>query len=185
MLAHEYAAGETVNVQQRKNLWLLVGGGVLIVVVAGVVGNPVLLLLGGVGALASRLFALLRSDSLAAEFRFTWTANTLGPMYAVAAYGGILAIVVLRDLELLGVVTWESPPTATVLGLAFLLGFSERLVERVADAPRGLIPAANTCGDTSAGGTTTPAQPLDGTLLAPAAELDDWGRTLDDDRAEK
>lgn len=149
VLAHEYDAGERVATQQRKNLWLVMVGAVLVVTLAAVSGNALLLLLGAAGAFVSRLFALLRSDARTAEFRFTWTANMLGPVYgSLVAYGGILAIVTLHQFELLGeafaAVTWATPPDVHVLGLAFLLGFSERLVERVVDTSVGIVPKGPT-----------------------------------------
>lgn len=180
VLAHEYDAGERVAIQQRKNLWLVMVGAVLIVTLAAVSGNAVLLLLGAAGAFVSRLFALLRSDALTAEFRFTWTANMLGPVYgALVAYGGILAIVTLHHFQLLGDafrgVTWGTHPDVPVMGLAFLLGFSERLVERVVDTSAGIVPDRTPANAENG----APADLKDGGGPVPADHLPDEKRNGD------
>lgn len=146
VLDAEFNAGEAVATQHAKNGWLLAAGSLLVVLVAAIGENPELLLLGALGAFVSRLFALLRSDALSAQFRFTWTANLLGPIYgALVAYGAILAIVALREFQVLGqlfvAVNWGNGTSPVLLGLAFLLGFSERLVERVVDTSQQLLPS--------------------------------------------
>lgn len=111
----------------------------LAVIAAFLFGNAELLLVRALGAFLSRLYGLLRQTSLSDEYRFTWTAMSLGPLFgALAAYGGILLVVLLSKLNVLGTVfdgvTWDEPTQPVTLAVAFLFGFSERLLDRVTSA---------------------------------------------------
>lgn len=134
----------------RKTFWSMVTAFLITVSVAAAFGQTQLLLGGAMGAAVSRLLLLIRSRDVPRDFATLWTTLLLSPFVgALAAYGGVLLIATLRELDLLGDAAssfaWPQPgagPTAAVLGLAFLFGFSERLLDRVARrAEGGLAPA--------------------------------------------
>lgn len=134
----------------RKTFWSMVTAFVVTVSVAAAFGRAQLLLAGALGAAVSRLFLLIRSRDVPRDYATLWTTLLLSPFVgALAAYGGVLLMATLRELDLLGdaakAFAWPQAGvglSAAVLGLAFLLGFSERLLDRVARrAEAGLAPS--------------------------------------------
>ena len=152
---------------QRKGLWLAFSGLVMIIVLAAALGRPEIFLVGAVGAFLSRLYRGLRAADTPAAYWSNWVPLMLGPIAgALAAYGGILLIELLRDFDLLGTalddVSWDHPRRAATLAVAFLFGFSERLLDRIVEQAeeRVLHPAAEVAGE--AGATPTTQEVIDG-----------------------
>jgi hypothetical protein len=111
---------------------------VLIVVLAFAVGNPVLFIAGAAGGYLSRLARQLKRADVPSDYGASWTTLFLSPIVgALSGWFGILLIVLLADskLAILGAafqqVEWGCPLAPLTLGLAFLLGFSERLFDEI------------------------------------------------------
>ncbi len=137
----------------RKVLWLTIIGLGLATLLAATLGNALLLLLGGTGAYVARLGRIIkRSDTQPEDPSSYWTNLLLGPVLgALAAYGGVLLIGFLSYTDLIGgglkdvefVVAGEAPRTAaaltTTMAVAFLLGVSEGLINRITGVGEGAI----------------------------------------------
>jgi hypothetical protein len=143
----------------RKALWLVVTGLVLAVVVTEVHGHAVILVGGATGAFLSRLWRALRSKATPRDYLQNWTTLILGPVAgALAGYFGVTLVRLLSDLDLIGetlqpLVTGSDTSNA-ILALAFMLGFSERLLDRLVEQAEEAVRAPRTNG---AGGGPDPA----------------------------
>jgi hypothetical protein len=139
-----YQTGEDVNTfaqlvgWQTKAVWLAGVGCALLVVLAYAVGNPVLFIAGAAGGYLSRLGRTLKRADVPTDYGASWTTLFLSPIVgALTGWFGILLIVVLADskMQVLGAafqaVKWCCPLTPFMLGLAFALGFSERLFDGI------------------------------------------------------
>jgi hypothetical protein len=144
---------------QTKAVWLAGVGCALVVVLAFAVGNPVLFIAGAAGGYLSRLARTLKRADVPTDYGASWTTLFLSPIVgALSGWFGILLIVVLSDskLNVLGTafqtVNWCSPLAPIPLGLAFALGFSERLFD-------GIISSLEDKVDSDRKAATKPQQP--------------------------
>jgi hypothetical protein len=102
------------------------------------VGKPVLFIAGAAGGYLSRLARALKRADVPTDYGASWTTLFLSPVVGgLSGWFGILLIVVLADTKfnVLGsafqAVKWCSPLAPFTLGLAFALGFSERLFDEI------------------------------------------------------
>ncbi len=123
---------------QTKAVWLVAVGCVLIVVLAFAVGNAVLFIAGATGGYLSRMARQLKRADVPTDYGASWTTLFLSPiMGALSGWFGILLIVVLANgqFAVLGSafkqIDWGDPLGPMTLGLAFALGFSERLFDGI------------------------------------------------------
>ena len=126
---------------QTKAVFLAGVGCGLIVLLAAAVGNPVLFIPGAAGGYLSRLARALKRADVPTDYGASWTTLFLSPIVgALSGWFGILLIVVLADskFQVLGAafqtVKWYCPLTPIPLGLAFALGFSERMFDGIMTA---------------------------------------------------
>lgn len=124
-------------VWHRKSMWLMMTGLVFAVVGAFAFGHAQLLFFGAFGAFLSRVWRAVRADETPQKYWAYWYTLFLAPVAgAFAAFGGLLILEVLRSADLLGTsfdnMGWSTPSAPATLGIAFLLGFSERLLDRLA-----------------------------------------------------
>jgi hypothetical protein len=153
---------------QTKAAWLAGVGCTLIVVLSFAVGNPVLFIAGAAGGYLSRLARALKRADVPTDYGASWTTLFLCPVVgALSGWFGILLIVVLADskLNVLGTafqsVKWCCAMAPIPLGLAFVLGFSERLFD-------GIISTLEDKVDSDRKAATQPQQPTS-SASAPAA----------------
>jgi hypothetical protein len=123
---------------QTKAVWLAGVGCALVVVLATVVGNPVLFVTGAAGGYLSRLSRTLKRVDVPTDYGASWTTLFLSPIVgALSGWFGILLVVVLADskFQVLGagfqMVQWGSPAAPATLAIAFALGFSERMFDGI------------------------------------------------------
>jgi hypothetical protein len=123
---------------QTKAVWLAGVGCGLVVVLAAVVGNPVLFVAGAAGGYLSRLSRTLKRVDVPSDYGASWTTLFLSPIVgALSGWFGILLVVVLADskFQVLGagfqMVEWPRPLAPVTLGIAFALGFSERMFDGI------------------------------------------------------
>jgi hypothetical protein len=121
---------------QNKTLWIVGCGLLLVVALAGVLEHEVLFLVGATGGLLSRLSRSLQRADVPTDYGASWTTLFLSPVAgALAGWSGVLLIILAVQLELLGPlfgkVDWCSPSSPAALGIAFLLGFSERAFDGI------------------------------------------------------
>ena len=152
---------------QTKAVWLAGVGCTLLVVLSWAVGNPVLFIAGAAGGYLSRLARTLKRADVPTDYGASWTTLFLSPIVgALSGWFGILLVVVLADskMQVLGAafqaVKWCCPLVPFTLGLAFALGFSERLFD-------GIISGLETKVDSDREAATKPQQPT--SSVAPAA----------------
>lgn len=105
VLLHEEANGRAADhlAFHRKTFWLMTTAFLVTLAVAAVLGGAVLLLVGALGAVVSRLFLLVRSREVPRDYATLWTTLLLSPFVgALAAYGGLLLVALLVQLDVLG-----------------------------------------------------------------------------------
>jgi hypothetical protein len=140
----------------NKLMWLIVCALVFLVGLGLVFENGVLLLVGAVGGLLSRLQRSLEKADLPNDYGVTWGALFLSPLTgALTAWGGTLLILLGLKLNILGVALscdWDHPDNTT-LAIALGLGFSERWFSGILGTVESTIAAPAGSSSTS----TTPA----------------------------
>jgi hypothetical protein len=151
---------------QTKAIWLTGVGCSLIVVLTFGVGNPVLFIAGAAGGYLSRLSRALKRADVPTDYGASWTTLFLSPIVgALSGWFGILLIVVLADnkFQVLGaafhMVKWYYPNDPVTLGMAFLLGFSEQLFDKIIASLEKKVDSdrqAATKGSDPGGGGTAP-----------------------------
>jgi hypothetical protein len=114
---------------QNKAVWLVGCGLLFIGVLAVALQQGTLLLAGAVGGLLSRLSRSLQRANVPTDYGASWTTLFLSPVVgAMAGWSGVLLVLLGVQLQVLGpVFNVKSDLSGTLmLGIAFLLGFSER-----------------------------------------------------------
>ena len=143
-------------------------GSVLIVVLAIVVGNAVLFVSGATGGYLSRMARQLKRADVPSDYGASWTTLFLSPTGgALSGWFGILLIVLMADSSLLGAafqqIEWSLPLAPLTLGLAFALGFSERLFD-------GIISSLEDKVDSDRQAATQPKQSIPPSKPAPTPQ---------------
>jgi hypothetical protein len=119
-----------------KMMWLVGAALLFIFGLAVTLQNSILLLLGGVGGLLSRLGRTVSSAETGNDYGASWGALFLSPLCgALSAWGGILLIVLGLRFNILGTalnVDWCNPYDPATLAIALLFGFSERFFDGIA-----------------------------------------------------
>jgi hypothetical protein len=172
----------------NKMIWLVGCALLFIFALAVTLGNAVLLLLGAVGGLLSRLTRTTAAADAENNFGPTWGSLFLSPLTgALSAWGGILLIILGVKLNIFGSalnVDWCNPYEPEALAIALLFGFLERLFDSLTNqlqdkllkpaspssssAPTAPAPAART----SAPAATTPTRaPTTPAPTAPAPQI--------------
>lgn len=119
----------------NKMMWLVGCALLFMFALAVSLGNAVLLLLGAVGGLLSRLTRTTAASEVSNDYGATWGSLFLSPLTgALSAWGGILLIILGLKLNILGMalnLDWCNPYEPVALAIALLFGFSERLFDSV------------------------------------------------------
>jgi hypothetical protein len=123
---------------QNKASWL-VGCGLFTIVVltAAVPHHSILFVVGAAGGLISRMSRSLNRKDVPTDYGASWTTLFLSPVSgALGAWAGILISELAVKVNVLGSAfqaDFYEPCRATTLALAFVFGFSERLLDDVLD----------------------------------------------------
>lgn len=141
-------------------IWL-VGCALLFIIALGLAfpDNSVLLLVGAVGGLLSRLQRSAKGSPISplAPPNLNWGSLFLSPLTgAFSAWGGILLIIVGLKFNLFGSalsLDWQNPNEPVALAIALLFGFSERFFDNIANKLESTIEKT----PASASKTATPA----------------------------
>ncbi|MGH9166172.1 MAG: cell wall-binding repeat-containing protein, partial [Acidimicrobiales bacterium] len=129
---------EGLSAWDQKARGLTIGGVVLAGLVAVAFGRESLILVGAVGGVVSRLVRVLRRRPQASDYGASWSVLALAPVLGgLAGWAGTLVLHLLSrsGAEVVGPVFgqgWTEPLAPVSLAVAFLLGFSERLLGQVA-----------------------------------------------------
>jgi hypothetical protein len=139
----------------NKMMWLVGCALLFMFGLAITLGNAVLLLLGAVGGLLSRLTRTTAAANVPNDYGATWGSLFLSPLTgALSAWGGILLIMLGLKLNILGSalnLDWCNPYEPLALAFALLFGFSERLFDSVTGELQDKLLKA---GPSSSGPTT-------------------------------
>ncbi len=119
--------------------------GLLLAGVLHVLGYGLLLLPGAIGGVTVRLARHVRGARVPSDYGLAWTAVLLAPVVgALSGWGGVLLVALLQQLEILSfenLTLRVSPPVRSfdtdTTALAFLLGFSEVFLNRIAGKAEG------------------------------------------------
>lgn len=146
----------------NRLIWL-VGCALLFIIALGLAfpTNSVLLLVGAVGGLLSRLQRTAKGSPISPQGvteDSSWGSLFLSPLTgAFSAWGGILLIIVGLKFNLFGSalsLDWQNPNEPVALAIALLFGFSERFFDNIAKKLEGTIEKTPANGSK----TATPAQ---------------------------
>ena len=123
---------------QNKSFWLTLVGLALIWSVGLTEGHGSLFVAGAVGGFLSRLTRELKRADVASDYGASWSTLFLSPVAgAISGWFGVALIMLMTDptVGVLGgplkVINWDSSNVAATLAAAFILGFSERLFDRI------------------------------------------------------
>jgi Abnormal spindle-like microcephaly-assoc'd, ASPM-SPD-2-Hydin len=148
----------------KKTAWLIGSSLLLVLALSATFGHAPFFLLGALGGLMSRLSRVLARQQLPTDYGFSWTTLFLSPMVgALAAWSGVLLLALAVRYKVLGdlfaSVSWADPYSELALGLALLLGVSERLFVKIVEGVEGKAnagAAADAATAGTAGAATTP-----------------------------
>ena len=126
----------------KKTAWLVGLSLLLVVVLTATFGHATFFLLGALGGLMSRLSRVLVRQQLPTDYGFSWTTMFLSPMVgALAGWSGVLLLALAVKYKVLGdlfaSVSWAEPQSELVMGLALLLGVSERMFVKIIEGVEG------------------------------------------------
>ena len=123
---------------QNKSFWLTMTGVGLICALGIAEGHIPLFIAGAVGGFLSRLTRELKRADVKSDYGASWSPLFLSPVAgAISGWFGVALIMLLTDptVGILGgplkVIGWDSDNLAATLAAAFVLGFSERLFDRI------------------------------------------------------
>jgi hypothetical protein len=123
---------------QNKSFWLTLVGIALIWAVGVSEGHASLFLAGAVGGFLSRLTRELKRADVANDYGASWATLFLSPVAgAISGWFGVALVMLMTDptVGVLGgplrAINWDSDNAAATLAAAFVLGFSERLFDRI------------------------------------------------------
>jgi hypothetical protein len=143
---------------QNKAFWLTLVALILITGVGSTEGHLNLFVAGAVGGFLSRLMRQLTRANVPSDYGASWATLFLSPTAgSLAGWFGCVLIMLLSDKHIgvlsgpLLAINWDSSNTAPIIGAAFLLGFSERIFDRIVgqlentvaeknDAPKNAAP---------------------------------------------
>ena len=187
--AERDASFSTLMEWQNKASWLILAAITAIAFLSGAVGHSILFLAGAAGGYSSRLMRALKRDNVPLDYGASWTTLFLSPLFgALTGWFGIALITLAArpELNLLGpafrLVDWYNPFSPITIGVAFLMGFSERLFDAVAGA-LDKSPAVVSSGQAPA--PSTPSVPSAGPGVSAAPVINEIVRQQRADGAAK
>jgi hypothetical protein len=128
-----------LTIWQSKSTWLSLVACFLMQACVAAQGGGVLMLMGACGGLLSRLMRAWRGTDAPTDYGVSWTTLFLSPV--VGAFAGWFGILLVSGFTNLGILNPEIIKTVSfyndsfaTLGLAFVLGFSERLFDGLVNA---------------------------------------------------
>lgn len=131
----------------NKAMWLVYLALLAIAVLGVVFHHEELFLIGAVGGLMSRMARSLFREDVPSDYGASWTTLSLSPLLgAISAWVGIALIVWLTETgvlgdEAFGRIDWDGRIDAVVIGVAFMLGFSERFFTSLLSKAEGRLDA--------------------------------------------
>ncbi len=138
---------ETLADWQNKAMWLVMVGLSILLMLGLGSGNAILLVLGAVGGLLTRMKKVLERKNIGFDYGMSWSTLFLSPLVgALTGWAGVLLVYFLVDIGLLGDLLkplldapWSGAHQSSVaMALAVTFGFSanlfNRMIEQVADS---------------------------------------------------
>lgn len=107
--------------------------------------NPLLLLVGAIGGLLSKLRGAVKREDVPIDYGVSWTTLFLTPLIgALTGWGGILLTILLLNAKILGEIfsnfelVWaKAEKSPEVLALAIVFGYSATLFEKLVEKFEG------------------------------------------------
>lgn len=148
---------------------------------------------GAAGAVVSRMRSALQQRDVASDYGLSWSSLALTPVAgALSAWVGLFFIATLQDFDILStkqlhLVTADDirNPGASLVGLAILFGFAERLLNRISDelqdsVTTGKSPASASPAGALVGGPAEPAPVAPAPALAAGEDVEADGEEVDE-----
>ncbi len=153
---------ETLANEHDRASWLANFGTVLATALVLIVGGGGLVLVGAAGGFLSRLSRVLYKRPLPNDYGASWGPLMLAPVAGgLGGWFGVLLVGALNDAGFNVIaadtlnISWKAGVTPVNLAVAFLFGFSERLLNRAAaSTTEQLLPPSS--APVSSGAVTTP-----------------------------
>ena len=128
-------------------------------------GYGAILLAGFLGGLISRMQRVVYGQGRPTAYGTSWVPLFVAPLLgALAAWAGLHLITLLQAVNVVDLSsiisadeTFREVPAVPVLGLAVLLGFSERFFNQLGDQAEKVIAGEPDRGSAAAAGSTTPS----------------------------
>jgi len=145
----------------KKTAWLVGSSLLLVVVLSATFGNATFFLLGALGGLMSRLSRVLVRQQVQTDYGFSWTTLFLSPMVgALAGWSGMLLLALAVKYQVLGElfasVKWANPQSELAMGLALLLGTSEKMFVKIVEGIEGKMGVGAAADAAAAGAVKSP-----------------------------
>jgi hypothetical protein len=126
------------------------------------------LLAGFLGGLISRMQRLVYAPGRPTAYGTSWVPLFLAPLLgSLAAWAGLHLLVLMKSLGVVSLddilvpgVNLTLAPSASVLGLAVLFGFSERFFNQLGDQAEKIVTGNQEAGSAAAAGSPTSAPPM-------------------------
>jgi hypothetical protein len=135
-----------------KTAWLIMAAFLPLAALVAL-GYGVVLLAGSIGGLISRLQQLVYAKGLPTAYGSSWVPLYLAPLLgALAAWAGLTLLALLQTLQVIDLRSlnleagFAGLPTSQLLGIAVLLGLSERFLNRVGAQAEEVV-GATSSGD--------------------------------------
>jgi hypothetical protein len=144
---YEASNGNAIQLSGLYNraTWIILVGLILLAVLGGL-GYGMLLIAGAIGGLVSRMQRLVFSTRIPVTYGSSWGPLFCAPILgALAAWAGLVLISLLQKVGVLQLTALKTSladlqaPTAAVLGIAILLGISERFLLRLEKQAEAVI----------------------------------------------
>lgn len=149
-----------------KAAWLI-GAALLPLMVLVVLGYGVILIAGAIGGIISRLQRLVYAEGLPTAYGSSWVPLFCAPLLgALAAWAGLNLLALLQALgvidlaNLLGGADQLLVPPPGVVGVAVLLGISERFLNRIGTETEKAMGASDATSPAPVAAPTPPAPTL-------------------------
>jgi hypothetical protein len=158
----------------NRATWVILVALLPLAVLVGL-GFGVLLVAGAIGGLVSRMQRLVFSRRIPIAYGSSWAPLFCAPVLgALAAWAGLMLIALLQAAGVLELAALDTSlaslraPTAALLGIAILLGVSERFLLRLEKQAEAVVDPNSAGPHDQSAPANTPAAVQRGRLLGPA-----------------
>jgi hypothetical protein len=147
----------------KKTAWLVGCALLMIVILSATFGHATFFLLGALAGLMSRLNRVLTRQPVLTDYGLSWSTLFISPMVgALAGWSGLLLLAVAVKYQVLGElfasIKWDDPQNVLTMGLALLLGTSDKMFVKIVEGVEGKM-GVSAAVDAAAAGAVKSSAP--------------------------